>query len=257
MLTIISPAKTLDYDTPAPIRDYSIPSFLNNSQQLIDVLHSMTAEEIGLMMKISPRLAELNTDRFRQWQQPFTPNNAKPSLFAFKGDVYTGLDAGSLTAQEITFAQNHLRILSGLYGLLRPLDLMQPYRLEMGTKLLNPRGRNLYAFWGDALTGALNKEFSEHESNTLVNLASHEYFKAIRPAQLKARVVTPIFKEFKGGDFKVIGLFAKKARGMMARFIIRQQLDDPEGLKDFSESGYRFESDLSSDNDWVFTRKSE
>jgi len=256
MLTIISPAKTLDYDTPTPIRDYSIPSFLNNSQQLIDVLHSMTAEEIGLMMKISPQLAELNADRFRQWQQPFTPNNAKQALFAFKGDVYTSLDAGSLTAQEITFAQNRLRILSGLYGLLRPLDLMQPYRLEMGTRLANPRGRNLYEFWRDSITEALNTELAGQGNNTLVNLASHEYFKAIRPTKLEARVITPVFKEFKDDNYKVIGLFAKRARGMMARFMIREGLDNPDGLKDFSESGYLFNSDLSTDNDWVFTRKS-
>ena len=256
MLTILSPAKTLDYETPSPEMQFSSPAFLENSRKLIHLLRGMSAEEIGSLMKISPQLAELNARRFRQWQPPFTPDNAKPSLFAFKGDVYASLDADSLSAPDVVFAQNHLRILSGLYGLLRPLDLMQPYRLEMGTRLANPRGRNLYEFWGDSITKALNTELAGHESKALVNLASHEYFKAIRPKGLKARVVTPVFKEFKGGDHKVIGLFAKKARGMMARFMIQEGLDNPDGLKDFSESGYRFESDLSTDNDWVFTRKS-
>ena len=255
MLTILSPAKTLDYETPSPMTQFSTPAFLEDSRKLIHLLRDMTAEEIGGLMKISPQLAELNTERFRQWKPPFTPDNAKQSLFAFRGDVYTSLDAGSLSSQKVTFAQNHLRILSGLYGLLRPLDLMQPYRLEMGTRLANLRGRNLYDFWGDSLSEALNTELSGHENKTLINLASNEYFRVIRPAKLKARVVTPVFKEFKGDGYRVIGLFAKKARGMMARFIIREGLDKPDGLKDFSESGYRFKPDLSTDNDWVFTRK--
>ena len=255
MLTIISPAKTLDYETPSPVTQSSIPAFLDDAQELIHLLRDMTAEEIGSLMKISPSLAELNIERFRLWQHPFTTNNAKQALFAFRGDVYASLDAGNLTTEEIMFAQNHLRILSGLYGLLRPLDLMQPYRLEMGTRLANPRGRNLYAFWGDSITEALDTELAGQDNNTLVNLASHEYFKAIRPARLKARVVTPVFKEFKGGEYKVIGLFAKRARGMMARFIVREGLDKLDGLKDFSESGYCFKPALSTDNAWVFVRK--
>lgn len=257
MLTIISPAKTLDYETPASFRDFSIPAFLDESQQLIHLLRSMNAKEISALMKISPKLAELNAERFRQWQQPFTLVNAKQALFAFRGDVYTGLDADSLSESDMQFAQHHLRILSGLYGLLRPQDLIQPYRLEMGTRLANPQGRNLYEFWGDTVSEALNTTFSGQENKTLINLASNEYFKAVRPAKLKANIVTPVFKEFKGDSYRVIGLYAKRARGMMSRYIISERLDNPEGLKAFNASGYGFMPQFSTDNDWVFARGSE
>jgi len=257
MLTIISPAKTLDFDSPLSIAEYTIPAFLNDSEYLIHLLRSMKAEEISLLMNISPKLAVLNERRYRSWHKPFTPDNARQALFTFRGDVYSCLDAESMGVHDIGFAQNHLRILSGLYGLLRPLDLMQPYRLEMGTQLANSRGRTLYAFWGDMLTQALNTVFAGQESRVLVNLASSEYFKAILPAGLKAKIITPIFKEQRGEGYKVVSLYAKRARGMVARHIISELLDNSESLKAFNIAGYVYRPDLSTDSDWIFTRKSE
>ena len=255
MLTVISPAKTLDYETPTTTPEFSQPTQLTQSRKLIRRLRELGSDDLARMMSISDNLAELNRDRFKSWKTPFNPGNARQALFAFKGDVYLGLDAYTLDEPALEFAQDHLRILSGLYGILRPLDLMQPYRLEMGTRLGSDWGTNLYHFWDDRLTRALNTELKQSEIPYLVNLASNEYFKAIKPKQLKAEIITPAFREFRDGEYRFIQFFAKKARGLMARYIIDQRIDQVEGLKDFDYEGYRFAPKLSSGNDWVFTRK--
>lgn len=206
-------------------------------------------------MSVSDSLAELNRQRFKQWKTPFRPDNSRQAMFAFKGDVYLGLDAYSMAPAEVKFAQSHLRILSGLYGLLRPLDLMQAYRLEMGTRLGTQQGSNLYQFWGDRITKSLNRELKQSDSKTLVNLASGEYFKSIKPKQLNAEIITPAFKEYRDGQYKFIQFFAKKARGLMARYLIDRKIDDPEALKDFDYAGYGYNAELSDDNEWVFTRR--
>jgi len=206
-------------------------------------------------MKVSTKIADLNFDRYEAWKKPFTPKNAKQAILAFKGDVYTGLDAESFKADDFKFAQNHLRVLSGLYGLLRPLDLMQPYRLEMGTKLDTEEGKNLYEFWGSDITQGLNKQLKKIKSDTLINLASNEYFKSVKSKELNATIITPAFKEYKNGEYKMIGIYAKKARGLLSRYIIKNMLSDPEDFKSFNEEGYRFNKTLSKGNNWVFTRK--
>ncbi len=254
MLLVISPAKTLDFDTPPVIRKHTQPQLLDHSAELMATLRPLTPDRLSELMSISAALGELNWQRNQQWAPPFSPGNAKQALLAFRGDVYTGLDADSFDADDFAFAQQHLRILSGLYGLLRPLDLIQPYRLEMGTALANPRGANLYQFWGDTITTALNKDLKK-AGGPLVNLASGEYFKAVHPKALAADVVTPIFKERKGGgDYRIVSFSAKKARGMMSAFIIRNRLADPDEMRRFDDAGYRFNGRLSRDNDWVFTR---
>ncbi len=254
MLIVISPAKTLDFETPYRAATHSTPLFMDEAAALVRILRGLSVEDLGRLMKLSPQLAELNVARHQAWQQPFTVENARPAIFAFRGDVYMGLDADSLSTADIGFAQNHLRILSGLYGLLRPLDLMQAYRLEMGTRLAGPHGKNLYAFWGDSITAALNSTLRRQKGSTLINLASQEYFRAVLPAALQARVITPVFRERRNDGYRVIGLFAKKARGMMAHFIIRERLDTPDGLKAFNAGGYAYNPGLSTDSDWVFTR---
>jgi len=254
MLTVISPAKTLDFATPPPVAEFSIPVYLEKAQTLVHLLRGLSPEDISRLMSISPKLAELNAQRFRDWHTPFTPANARQALFAFRGDLYRGLDAGHLPTTDICFAQAHVRILSGLYGLLRPLDLIQPYRLEMGTRLTTPQGGNLYAFWGEAVTDALNASVAELGTGILINLASNEYFRVIQPERLAAYIITPVFKEARGGDYKVIGIHAKRARGMMARFIVTEKLDTPEGLKAFRAGGYAYNPSLSTDCDWIFTR---
>lgn len=254
MLTLLSPAKTLDFETPATTTSYSMPSLLEQSADLIDVLKQMAPDQIASLMKLSPALANLNADRFQQWQMPFTPDNAKAALLAFKGDVYTGLQAERFDEDDLQFAQQHVRILSGLYGVLRPLDLIQPYRLEMGTKLSNVRGANLYQFWGDRITQALNQTLQEHATNTVVNLASNEYFKSVQTSALQANLVTPIFKDEKNGQYKIISFYAKKARGMMAAFVVKQRLDRADGLKEFTDAGYRFSEESSDSRQWVFKR---
>jgi hypothetical protein len=206
-------------------------------------------------MGISDKLAGLNAARFGQWSTPFTSENARPAILAFNGDVYTGLDAQSFKPHDFDFAQQHMRILSGLYGLLQPLDLMQAYRLEMGTKLANSRGNNLYQFWGDIITNELNKALTEQGDDVLINLASNEYFKSVKTKSLNATIITPAFRDWKNGQYKMISFFAKKARGLMARYIIENQLNDVEKLKDFDLAGYQFNSEFSQGNDWVFTRK--
>ncbi len=255
MLAVISPAKTLDYDTPPVTDRWTMPDFLGHSQQLIDRLRDFSAIDLAELMKLSMKLAELNFERYRDWHKDFTPENAKPAALAMKGDVYTGLDAEAFDEGDFEFAQRHLRILSGLYGVLRPLDLMQPYRLEMGTKLATERGKDLYAFWGDIITDELNRLLEEQGDEVLINLASNEYFKSVRPKRLQARIIVPQFKDYKNGQYKMISFYAKKARGMMCRFMIKERIDEPEGLKDFGYDGYRFAPDLSGEDEWVFTRK--
>lgn len=254
MLLLISPAKTLDFETPAPTTEFTQADFLKQSKQLISELRALAPHDISTLMGISDKLGLLNFDRFASWKTPFKPANAKQALFAFQGDVYTGMQAETFSAEDIQFAQQHLRILSGLYGLLRPLDLMQAYRLEMGTSFANSRGKNLYEFWGDTITTAANKQLKELKSSVVINLASHEYFSAIKPKLLKAEIITPIFKDQKNGQYKIISFFAKKARGMMSAYIIQHKITEPEAIKHFDVAGYCFDPSLSSDKEWVFTR---
>jgi cytoplasmic iron level regulating protein YaaA (DUF328/UPF0246 family) len=255
MLTVISPAKTLDFESPTATGAHTLPAHLTQSRKLVRRLRELSADDLSRLMKVSDDLAALNHQRYKSWKTPFKPENARQALFAFKGDVYIGLDAGSMQPKDLDFAQEHLRILSGLYGLLRPLDLMQPYRLEMGTRLDTEQGSNLYQFWGDRITRSLNEDLNQSESATLVNLASGEYFKSIKPSKLKAEIITPAFRDYRNGEYRFIQFFAKKARGLMARYVIDRRIDDPQGLKDFDYEGYRFNKSLSAGNDWVFTRR--
>lgn len=254
MLALISPAKTLDFDSNLPTDSFTIPRLLEHSQQLIDVSRMLSAVEIANLMTVSEKIAQLNVERFRDWQPNFDFSNARQALFAFKGDVYTGLDAYALTDDEITYAQQHLRMLSGLYGLLRPLDLMMPYRLEMGTKLNNPRGTNLYQFWGHLLTDLINQDLAEQQSGLLVNLASDEYYKAVKESKIQAEVIKPVFLDEKNGKYKVISFYAKKARGLMARFIIENKIEKAEDLKAFNMQGYYFDAQSSLKGELVFKR---
>jgi cytoplasmic iron level regulating protein YaaA (DUF328/UPF0246 family) len=255
MLSVISPAKTLDFETPASTTLYSRPDYLSHSQALIDILRDYSPQQLGELMGISDKLAGLNAARFAEWSTPFTPKNAKQAAQAFQGDVYVGLGADAFSDDDNAFAQQHLRILSGLYGLLRPLDLIQPYRLEMGTRLENPAGKDLYAFWKDTLTTELDRAVAASGTPILVNLASNEYFKAIGTRKLESRVITPVFKDEKNGKFKIISFYAKKARGLMAAWLIRQRIDDAEGLKNFDMAGYRFNDAMSEGSTLVFTRE--
>jgi cytoplasmic iron level regulating protein YaaA (DUF328/UPF0246 family) len=262
MQIVISPAKTLDFETP-PITDtYTDASFLEHSQKLINNLAKKSVQDIAVMMKLSDKLAALNVARFASWERPFTAQNAKQAVLAFKGDVYTGLDAETLSTEDLAFAQKHLRILSGLYGLLQPLDLIQPYRLEMGTKLKHQRSENLYQFWGSTITEQINKNTSalskeSSEEPVLVNLASNEYFKAVQPKALNARLITPVFKDQKNGQYKIISFFAKKARGMMVRYIIDKRITNAVQLKQFNYAGYYYSPEQSSTDQWVFLREEQ
>ncbi|MCP5331739.1 MAG: peroxide stress protein YaaA [Pseudomonadales bacterium] len=253
MLTILSPAKNLDFETIPCTRHASQPEFVEASSELVGLLRPMTAQQLGELMQISPRLAELNQRRYQQWQPRFEAGPCKQALLAFAGEVYVGLEAASLSEADLLHAQQHLRILSGLYGLLRPLDLIHPYRLEMGTPLANPHGRDLYHFWGDRITDALNRQLGG--SGVLINLASQEYFKAVQPKRLAGRLITPQFKDYKGGTYRTIGLLAKRARGAMARAIILNRWERPDALKTFDWQGYRFNAELSSAAEWVFSRR--
>ncbi len=255
MLLVVSPAKNLDYDSPLATEKYTQPTLLSHSQELITECVKLSPAEISSLMSISDKLAGLNAARFGQWQQPFTTENARQAVLAFNGDVYTGLDAASFSEQDFDYAQKHMRILSGLYGLLKPLDLMQAYRLEMGSRLANERGTNLYQFWGDVITNELNAAIAAQGDKVLINLASNEYFKSVKKKQLHADIITPAFKDWKNGQYKMISFFAKKARGLMARYIIQNQISNLEGLKAFDLGGYQYSEDLSQGNDWVFTRK--
>jgi len=257
MLIVVSPAKTLDYETPSKTKIFTLPDYLDDSQELINRLRHFSALDISELMKVSTKIAELNFERYEAWTKRFTEKNAKQAVLAFKGDVYTGLDAESFNSTDFKFAQKHFRILSGLYGLLRPLDLMKAYRLEMGTKLKTDRGNNLYEFWGSTITDGLNAQLKKTKSKYLINLASNEYFKSVKPKELQAEIITPEFKEFKNGDYKMIGIFAKKARGMLSRYIIQNRLSDPKGIKSFHEDGYSLNKKLSTDKKMVFTRKNK
>ena len=256
MLTVLSPAKTLDYESPSITDQMSTPQFMDQSALLVDDARTLAPDDIRSLMGVSEAIASLNHERFMNWAPESTTANAKQAILAFKGDVYTGLEAETMSADDLEFAQAHLRILSGLYGLLRPLDLMQPYRLEMGLKFSNQRGKNLYEFWGERITDAINADLSSAGTETLVNLASNEYFKAVKTKSLNADIITPQFKDLKNGQYKMISFFAKKARGVMARYIIDNQLTDPDQLKSFTGSGYYFSAEQSSGNNLVFLRDS-
>jgi len=254
MLMVISPAKTLDYTSPLATQDFTQPRFLEQSSQLIEVLRELSPNELAELMKLSDKLAGLNIARFTEWQPDFTLENARQAILAFKGDVYTGLDAETFSADDFNYAQQHLRILSGLYGVLRPLDLMQPYRLEMGTKLENDAGTNLYEFWGTGITESLNQCLAEKKAKVLLNLASNEYFKAVKPKLLNATLVNVDFKDLKNGQYKIISFYAKKARGMMARYVIQHRVDSVDALKIFNEQGYYYSAEQSKPNHLVFLR---
>lgn len=254
MLTVLSPAKTLDYETAPITQSATLPRFMDQSALLVEDARGLNPDDIRALMGVSEQIAHLNHERFMNWQSESTSDNAKQAVLAFKGDVYTGLQAETLSEDDLDFAQTRLRILSGLYGLLRPLDLMQPYRLEMGLKFTNQRGRNLYEFWGEQLTDTLNADLVSAKTEVLINLASNEYFKAVKPKLLNADIITPQFKDLKNGQYKMISFFAKKARGLMARYIIDNRITEPEALKSFSEAGYYYSDEQSQGDQWVFLR---
>lgn len=255
MLMVISPAKTLDYTSPVELKDYTQPQHIKQAEQLIKVLKKLSVQEIASLMSISDNLAVLNVARYGDWSATFTPDNARQAILAFKGDVYTGLAVKDFSTEDFKFAQQHLRILSGLYGLLRPLDLMQPYRLEMGTKLTNSKGKDLYEFWGEQITQWLTEALAEQKGDkVLLNLASNEYFKAVKSKELKASVINVDFKDLKNGQYKIISFYAKKARGMMARYVIKNQINGIEQLKAFDSEGYYYAEKHSSATKMVFLR---
>ncbi len=254
MLALLSPAKKLSIDS-ASIRVASTqPALLGEVELLMRTTRKLSKAQLQELMGISEKLAQLNHDRFQSLQFPFTPENAQPAALCFAGDTYVGLDASSLSEPDLLWGQDTLAILSGLYGLLRPLDLMQPYRLEMGTSLTNPRGSNLYDFWKSSITKEIHSRLEGHVDNTLVNLASNEYFKAVNPKSVPGRIITPVFLEEKDGKARTVSFMAKRARGSMARFMLTERLQSPEGLKDFQLGDYRFDSSLSDDSRWVFRR---
>lgn len=256
MLIVVSPAKSLDYESPLPTKKSTVPTMLERSQELIDILITKSPEEIASLMSISPSLAQLNVDRYHDWELPLTPKNARPALVAFNGDVYDGMNArGSFSERDFTHAQKTLRILSGLYGVLRPLDLMFPYRLEMGSKLKNPKGSDLYAFWGDTIAERLQADLEASPgAPVLVNLASQEYFGAVRTKCIEAPIISPSFLDGAPGNEKIVSFFAKKARGAMAGWIIRNRVSSPAKLREFSELGYTFDPTRSSAKSLVFVR---
>ncbi len=261
MILVISPAKALDYETPPTTATFTQPDFLDQSAELIDILREKSPAQIAELMSLSDQLSSLNVARYASWSRPFAPDSAKQALLAFDGDVYEGLDAKSLADDDLAWAQDHLRILSGLYGVLRPLDLMQAYRLEMGTRLANPRGKNLYEFWGERITDELNRLLAREEDagreRVLVNLASDEYFKSVKPKKLNGRIVTPVFEDWKGGRYKIISFYAKRARGLMSRYVITRRIDEVEALQGFDAEGYAFAADASDADTLVFRRREE
>ncbi|MFH2128772.1 MAG: peroxide stress protein YaaA [bacterium] len=254
MIVLLSPAKTLN-ENP---QDYpfkpTIPDFLDDAQVLVNKLQKLSLKGLERLMSINRKIAETNRERFQDWEQPFTPENAKPAAYLFRGEVYIGLDATTLTADDLAFAQDHLRILSGLYGLLRPMDLMRPYRLEMGTVLKTGRKKNLYEFWGNRLADTLAENMASHQSKVIINLASEEYFRSLQPKTLEIPVITPTFKEEREGGLKSIQVYAKRARGLMARYIMDHRLEAPEGMTSFNRDGYRFSRQDSDSETWVFVR---
>ena len=255
MLIVISPAKTLDFDTAPVTQNHSQPEMLDRSEALIDILMTKSPADIEKLMKISPKLSELNVERYHSWSKPFTQNNAKQAMLAFKGDVYTGLDAETFSEADFSYAQDHLRILSGLYGVLKPLDLMQAYRLEMGIRLENPNGKNLYEFWGSDITEKINTQLKEIDTDILLNLASNEYFKSVKKKEVNGDIVTPVFKDWKNGQYKMISFYAKKARGLMSAWVIQNQVSKLEELSKFDVDGYQYSANDSDPFNPVFLRK--
>ncbi len=254
MITLISPAKKLDYQSDVCTKNFTIPEGLDRSALLINKLQKTSNKKLGEMMDLSQNLVDLNANRYASWTENFAEGETRQALLAFSGDVFQGMKNAELSEKEVLFAQDHLRILSGLHGLLRPLDLIKPYRLEMGTKLSVRGKKNLYEFWGDEITNRLNLALEQSGNNSLVNLSSGEYFKAVNTKKLKGKIVTPVFKDMKNGQLKVIFLWAKQARGMMSGYILRNGINNPEDLKGFADGGYRFTQDLSDESIWVFTR---
>ena len=254
MIITLSPSKGQDFETPGLTKKYSRPADLKASELLIKELRKIKSEKLQALMGVSSNLAELNVARYKSFKTPFTPKNARQALLAFKGDVYGGIDVEHFSAEDYDYAQDHLRILSGLYGCLRPLDLIQPYRLEMKTRLKNPRGDNLYQFWGEEITNSLNRALKKQQQAVLVNLASNEYFKSVKPKLLQGELLNINFKETKNGKTRVVAIFAKRARGMMADYIIRNRIEAPAGIKKFRKEGYRFSKELSDDKQWTFER---
>ena len=255
MLILLSPAKTHDFESPLPTRKSSTPRLVDRSAELIDTLVTKSPDDIASMMSLSRDLAELNVERYHNWEPTFSAQNARPAVLAFKGDVYLGMDVAQYGERDFTHAQKTVRILSGLHGVLRPLDLIQPYRLEMGTKLVTERGKNLYDFWGSEVTELINDDLAERRSNLVVNLASNEYYGAVRPEKLDARVVAPSFLDEKNGEFKMISFFAKRARGLMTRYLITNKVTKADGITDFDLDGYSYNEELSTTTEPVFTRK--
>jgi len=255
MLIVISPAKTLDLESTYKAPVVSQPDFLPDARKLVKHMRSFSVQDLSKLMHTSEAISTLNVDRYKQWLTPFTEDNARPSIFTFKGDVYTGLEVETFSAADLKYAQRHLRILSGLYGTLKPLDLMQPYRLEMGTDLKNERGKNLYEFWGDKLTKAINKDIEAAKDDILLNLASNEYFNALDKKALKAEIVQPVFKDFSSGQYRVLSFFAKKARGRMAAWILKSRVEEVDQLVKFKLDGYKYSKNDSTPEKPVFLRK--
>ncbi len=254
MLIVLSPAKSLDYKTPAKVKAPTLPEFVSESAKLIADLKKLAPQEVADLMGLSDQLAALNVGRYRDWSKKFTEGNSKPAIYAFDGDVYDGFDVKSLNSKTVEFSQDHIRILSGLYGALRPLDLMQPYRLEMGTAFKNARGKDLYAFWGERVTESLKKILEKQKKPVLLNLASEEYFKVLQPQNLDCPVIAPVFQDEKDGKYKIISFYAKRARGLMARYVVENRITDPADLKGFNLDGYKYFPSESKPEKPVFRR---
>jgi cytoplasmic iron level regulating protein YaaA (DUF328/UPF0246 family) len=254
MLIVLSPAKSLDYKTPAKVKAPTLPEFVSESAKLIADLKRLSPQEVADLMGLSDQLAALNVGRYRDWSKKFTDQNSKPAIYAFDGDVYDGFDVKTLDAKAIAFAQDHVRILSGLYGALRPLDLMQPYRLEMGTSFKNARGKDLYAFWGERVTDSLKQVLEQQKKPVLLNLASEEYFKVLQAKSLDCPVISPVFQDGKDGKYKIISFYAKRARGLMARYVVENRITDPADLKGFNLDGYKYVASESKPEKPIFRR---
>ena len=257
MFFVLSPAKNLNEKDPSPVSSFTLPDLLPEAEILMQELRQLAPQQIAELMHVSDKIALLNAERNAAWHTPFTPENAKQAVFMFNGDVYEGIAADTLKPEQIDYLQQHVRLLSGLYGVLRPLDLMQPYRLEMGTAFANSRGKNLYEFWGDKITDLLNQTLKQADSDVLINLASQEYFKSVNTKKLNARLITPIFKDEKNGKYKIISFYAKRARGLMVRYAAEHSITDPEMLKNFDYEGYYFNEAASNEAEWVFMREEQ
>ncbi|MBY0569685.1 MAG: peroxide stress protein YaaA [Burkholderiaceae bacterium] len=257
MLIVLSPAKSLDFQTPISTNISTVPELLDEAEELVSISRGLSELDLIKLMEISPALARLNVDRFRLWTKTPDSNRSRQAIFAFNGDVYEGLNAASLQAHHLTYLQKHVRILSGLYGVLRPMDQLQAYRLEMGTSLMTPRGKNLYQFWGQKVTDLLNGQLRSLNEKVLINLASEEYFKVVKPASLDADIINPVFQDWKNGRYKIISFYAKRARGLMARYCAENAIADPELLKNFNVDGYLYDEEASAHGRWVFRRRTE